>query len=170
MKSMNPLTGVSAKDASLQHGVPLTTLRDRLKVKGITLGDRRSRPRQKYTEKDLQSAIQDSMNGFSIAEAARKRGVPNTTLHVHLKARGILRKKLKWDSGKLLPLTESIALKGVDHTSVAPEKPPVEDEQLVVDIVSTRGGATSDEIFDAAIEDVNGGKFESHPRCALGLA
>ena len=161
MKSMNPLTGVSAKDASLQHGVPLTTLRDRLKVKGIA-----PRPRQKYTENDLQSAIQDSMNGFSIAEAARKRGVPSTTLHDRLKARGILRKKLKWDSGKLLPMTESIALKGVDHTSVAPEKPPVEDEQLVVDIVSTRGGATSDEIFDAAIEDVNGGKFESHPRCA----
>ena len=49
---------------------------------------------------------------------------------------------------------------------MAPEKPPVEDEQLVVDIVSTKGGATSDEIFDAAIDDVNGGKFETHPRWA----
>ncbi|KAI0155224.1 hypothetical protein GGR57DRAFT_92370 [Xylariaceae sp. FL1272] len=86
-------TGLSLRKASQKYSVPKTTLAERL-------GDRRPRhqpinkdpnrptvTRYAYSEADMLSALEDVRRGVSVSEAAKKYGVPSSSLGARVKGR-----------------------------------------------------------------------------------
>ncbi|KAI1260173.1 hypothetical protein F5Y18DRAFT_262666 [Xylariaceae sp. FL1019] len=86
-------TGLSLRKASQKYSVPKTTLAERL-------GDRRPRhqpinkdpnrptvTRYAYSEADVQSALEEVRQGVNVGEAAKKYGVPSSSLGARVKGR-----------------------------------------------------------------------------------